>query len=124
MMLPYIKALSARILPEVVRIRRHLHQHPELSFQEYATSDYIKSQLDEIGVAWRPIAGTGVLATIEGESPASNAVALRADIDALPIQEMNPVEDASKNPGDMHACRHDFRSSSLVGTSLLLPQMR
>lgn len=124
MMLPDIKALSARILPEVVRIRRHLHQHPELSFQEYATSDYIKSQLDEIGVAWRPIAGTGVLATIEGESPASNAVALRADIDALPIQEMNTVDYASKNPGVMHACGHDFHTSSLLGTAMILHQLR
>src|SRR5690606_37829913 len=124
MMLPDIKALSARILPEVVRIRRHLHQHPELSFQEYATSDYIKSQLDEIGVAWRPIAGTGVLATIEGESPASNAIALRADIDALPIQEANAVDYASKNPGVMHACGHDFHTSSLLGTARILQHYR
>lgn len=92
MLLRAIKELSAQILPIVIRIRRHLHQHPELSFQEYATWAYIKSQLDEMGIAWRPIAGTGVLATIEGESPESHAVALRADIDALPIQEMNTVD--------------------------------
>jgi amidohydrolase len=124
MLLREIKELSAQILPDAIRIRRHLHQHPELSFQEYATSDYIKSQLDEVGISWRPIAGTGVLATIEGESPESNAVALRADIDALPIQEMNTVDYASKNPGVMHACGHDFHTSSLLGTAMILQRCR
>ncbi|HEX7016242.1 MAG TPA: amidohydrolase [Cyclobacteriaceae bacterium] len=119
-----IKELSVQILPEVIRIRRHLHQHPELSFQEYATSDYIKSQLDKLGVAWRPIASTGVLATIEGESPEFNTVALRADIDALPIQETNTVDYASKNPGVMHACGHDFHTSSLLGTAMILQRCR
>src|SRR5690606_18369467 len=124
MLLREFKELSAQILPGAIRIRRHLHQHPELSFQEYATSDYIKSQLDEIGISWRPIAGTGVLATIEGESPESNAIALRADIDALPIQELNTVDYASKNPGVMHACGHDFHTSSLLGTARILQKYR
>ncbi|HEX7015770.1 MAG TPA: M20 family metallopeptidase [Cyclobacteriaceae bacterium] len=124
MLLHEIKELSAQILPEAIRIRRHLHQHPELSFQEHATSAYIKAQLDAMGVSWRPIAGTGVLATIEGESPSSKAVALRADIDALPIQEMNAVDYASKNPGVMHACGHDFHTSSLLGTAMILQRCR
>jgi amidohydrolase len=124
MLLHEIKELSAEFLPEVIRMRRHLHQYPELSFKEYETCAYIKSQLDKLGIPWRPIAGTGVLATIEGESPASNAVALRADIDALPIQEMNTVDYASKNPGVMHACGHDFHTSSLLGTAMILQRCR
>jgi amidohydrolase len=119
-----IKALSAEILPEIIRIRRHLHQHPELSFQEQATSAYIKSRLDEIGIPWRPIADTGVLATIEGDLPASNVVALRADMDALPIQELNAVDYASKNPGVMHACGHDFHTASLLGAATILQRCR
>ncbi|AYB34477.1 M20 metallopeptidase family protein [Chryseolinea soli] len=119
-----IKALSAEILPEIIRIRRHLHQHPELSFQEQATSAYIKSQLDQIGISWRPIADTGVLAIIEGHTPASNVVALRADMDALPIQELNAVDYASKNPGVMHACGHDFHTSSLLGTAAILQRCK
>jgi amidohydrolase len=119
-----IKKLSAEILPETIRIRRHLHQHPELSFQEQATSAYVKQQLDEIGIAWRPIAGTGVLATIEGHIQGSNVIALRADMDALPIQELNAVDYASKNPGVMHACGHDFHTSSLLGTARILQRCR
>ncbi|HEY5747365.1 MAG TPA: M20 family metallopeptidase [Chryseolinea sp.] len=119
-----IKALSAEILPEIIRIRRHLHQHPELSFQEQATSAYVKSRLDEIGITWRPIADTGVLATIEGQLPASNVVAHRADMDAHPIQELNAVDYASKNPGVMHACGHDFHTSSLLGTATILQRCR
>jgi amidohydrolase len=119
-----IKALSAEILPEIIGMRRHLHQHPELSFHERATSAYVKSKLDEIGVSWRPIADTGVLAIIEGQAPSSNVVALRADMDALPIQELNAVDYASKNPGVMHACGHDFHTSSLLGTATILQRCR
>ncbi|HTF17527.1 MAG TPA: M20 family metallopeptidase, partial [Chryseolinea sp.] len=124
MLLDKIKALSARILPETIQIRRHLHQHPELSFREHTTSAYIRSQLDEMGIRWRPIANTGVLAVIEGQSPAFNTVALRADIDALPIHELNTVDYASKNPGVMHACGHDFHTSSLLGTAKIIHQYR
>jgi amidohydrolase len=119
-----IKALSAEVLSHTINIRRHLHQHPELSFQEYATSAYIKTQLDDIGIPWQPIAGTGVLGIIEGNSPASNVVALRADIDALPIHELNTMEYASKNSGVMHACGHDFHTSSLIGAAKILHSCR
>lgn len=119
-----IKALSARILPEIIQVRRHLHQHPELSFKEHDTCAFIKAQLTDMGVHWRPIANTGVLAIIEGQSPAFNTVALRADIDALPIHELNAVDYASKNPGVMHACGHDFHTSSLLGTAKILQQCR
>jgi amidohydrolase len=124
MLLDKIKELSTRILPEIIQVRRHLHQRPELSFQEYDTCAYIKSQLDEIGIRWQPIANTGVLAVIEGQSPTFNTVALRADIDALPIHELNAVDYASKNPGVMHACGHDFHTSSLLGTAKIIHQCR
>jgi amidohydrolase len=124
MLLDKIKELATRILPEIIQVRRHLHQRPELSFQEHDTCAYIKTQLSEIGIRWQPIANTGVLAIIEGQSPASNTVALRADIDALPIQELNAVDYASKNPGVMHACGHDFHTSSLLGTARIIHQCR
>lgn len=119
-----IKELSTGIHADTIRVRRHLHQYPELSFQEHNTSAYIKSQLDEMGVQWRSIANTGILAIIEGQSPAFNTVALRADIDALPIHELNAVDYASKNPGVMHACGHDFHTSSLLGTAKIIHQCR
>ena len=119
-----IKELSERIHPEIVEFRRHLHQHPELSFKEFNTSEYIKSQLDNIGIAWKPIAGTGVIAIIEGRSPGRQTVALRADIDALPIQELNHVEYCSTNEGVMHACGHDFHTSSLLGTAKIIHECR
>src|SRR5690242_6685382 len=124
MLLDKIKALSADILAETIQIRRHLHQRPELSFQEHNTAAYIKSQLDLLNIPWRPIADTGVLAMIEGQSPGFNTVALRADIDALPIHELNIVDYASKNPGIMHACGHDFHTSSLLGTARILQQFK
>lgn len=124
MLLDKVKELSARILPDSIQVRRHLHQYPELSFQEHSTSAYIKSRLDEIGIRWRAIANTGVLAVIEGQQPSFNTVALRADIDALPIQELNTLGYASKNAGVMHACGHDFHTSSLLGTAQILQQCR
>lgn len=124
MLLDKIKDLSTKFLSETVDTRRYLHRHPELSFKEYNTCTYIKSKLDEMGVSWRPIANTGVLAIIEGQSPAFNTVALRADIDALPIHELNAVDYASQNPGVMHACGHDFHTSSLLGTAKIIHQLR
>lgn len=124
MLLEKIKKLSAQIHPEMIQVRRHLHQHPELSFKEHNTCAYVKERLDEIGIRWRAIANTGVLAVIEGKSPEYNTVALRADMDALPIQEHNNLDYTSKNPGVMHACGHDFHTSSLLGTARILQQCR
>jgi amidohydrolase len=124
MLIREIKELSQRIHADVVQIRRHLHMNPELSFQEHHTSAYIKGQLDEAGISWKPVAGTGVLAGIEGKSASSQVVALRADMDALPILESNQVPYASQNPGVMHACGHDFHTSSLLGTARILQTLR
>jgi len=119
-----IKALALKIHPNVVRIRRHLHAHPELSFQESETSAYIKERLTEIGIPWSPIATTGIVAMLEGKLQSENVIALRADIDALPILEKNTVDYASQNNGVMHACGHDFHTASLLGTAHILQSMR
>src|SRR4051812_12787540 len=119
-MLAEIKKLSKDILPGVIEYRRHLHANPELSFKEYQTSAYVKQILDDIGIKWRPVATTGVEAIIKGKLPSSQVIALRADMDALPITETNNVVYASKNPGVMHACGHDFHTSSLLGVAKIL----
>ncbi|WP_276370858.1 M20 family metallopeptidase [Chryseolinea sp. H1M3-3] len=115
-----IKALSQEIHPDVVGIRRHLHTYPELSYEEHQTSAYIKQRLDALGISWKAVAGTGILAMIRGKRNSDAVIALRADIDALPIQEKNNVEYASRHPGVMHACGHDFHTASLLGTAQIL----
>ena len=93
----------------IVDIRHHLHQHPELSFHEHNTSAFVATQLEQTGVAYKnKIAGTGVVAIIEGKNPSKKVIALRADMDALPIQELNDVPYKSINAGVMHACGHFF----------------
>lgn len=119
-----IKTLALEIHPNVVRVRRYLHAHPELSFQEHATSAYIKDQLTDMGIPWSPIAATGIVAMLEGKLQSENVIALRADIDALPIMEKNSVDYASQNKGVMHACGHDFHTASLLGTAQILQSMR
>ena len=86
-MIDKIKQLAAGIHEDVVQMRRHLHAYPELSFEEHATSAYVKKQLDELDIPWKPVAGTGVVATLSGKRPSAAVLALRADMDALPIQE-------------------------------------
>jgi amidohydrolase len=119
-----IKKLSKQIHGDVVNTRRYLHRHPELSFQEHQTSLFIKAKLDALGIPWQPMAGTGILAMIEGRPNSDKVVALRADIDALPIQEKNDVEYASQHPGVMHACGHDFHTASLLGSAAILQTFR
>ena len=119
-MIDKIKQLAAGIHEDVVQMRRHLHAYPELSFEEHATSAYVKKQLDELDIPWKPVAGTGVVATLSGKRPSAAVLALRADMDALPIQEMNDVPYASKHANVMHACGHDFHTSSLLGTAKIL----
>jgi amidohydrolase len=119
-----IKEIALNIHQEVVKNRRHLHAHPELSFQEFETSRYVKSQLDSIGVRWQPMADTGVVALIKGDKPSNEIVALRGDMDALPIIESNEIEYKSKNNGVMHACGHDVHTSSLLGTAKILQELK
>jgi amidohydrolase len=123
-MLNKIKSLAKDFAEESVATRRHLHANPELSFHEYNTQKYVKAKLIEIGLKPMEIADTGLVATIEGKNPTKKVVALRADMDALPITEINEVEYKSKNVGVMHACGHDAHTSSLLTTAKILHSLR
>ncbi|OMD66567.1 hydrolase [Paenibacillus odorifer] len=117
------KELSAEALEEeLIGIRRHLHRHPELSNEEYGTTEYIISLLERAGVRIVEYGlSTGVIAEIGGKKPGS-VIGLRADIDALPIQEESGVSFASLYPGKMHACGHDFHTAALIGAAYQLKQ--
>lgn len=120
-----IKKLSAEYRQEITGIRRHLHAHPELSFVEFKTSEYIQSVLTQWGIPFTAgIVKTGIVASIEGKNPTSKTIALRADIDALPIVEENDVPYKSLNVGVMHACGHDVHTSSLLGAVKIIHQLR
>ena len=120
-----IRHLSEEYHQDVVSIRRYLHAHPELSFHEYETSKFIQKKLDDYGISFQSgIANTGVVALIEGENPKSKCIALRADIDALPIQELNNVGYCSVNNGVMHACGHDVHTASLLGVGRVLNKLK
>jgi amidohydrolase len=124
MLLNKIKERAKEITNTVISYRRHLHACPELSFKEYETSAFIKARLDEMQIEWKPMAGTGVVALIKGRHPSDKVIALRADMDALPITEANTIEYASKNRGVMHACGHDAHTSSLLGVASVLQSMQ
>ncbi len=116
-----IQELSAELLPEIIEIRRYLHMHPELSFQEFETSKYIKSVLFNWKIPFHDgIADTGIVVLLKGKNPEKSCTALRTDFDALPIQEENKVEYCSKNTGVMHACGHDAHTASLMGALKIL----
>jgi amidohydrolase len=115
-----IQELSANIFNDVVTNRRHLHSHPELSFHETETSAFIAKKLDELGLQYQRMADNGLVALIKGEKQSDRVVALRADMDALPILEANEVPYKSQNTGIMHACGHDVHTSSLLGTAKIL----
>jgi amidohydrolase len=120
-----IQSLAAALQPELLSTRRHLHMHPELSFHEFKTSAYIAERLQEMGIRFQDkVAGTGLVGIIEGKNPSSRTIALRADMDALPIQETNDVPYRSQNDGVMHACGHDVHTTSLLGAANILLQLR
>lgn len=119
-----ILAQSEAIFKEVVEIRRHIHRHPELSFEEYKTSEYITSILEREGIEYKIIAKTGVLVKIEGKGDLKNAKVLRADLDALPIYEKTGLKYSSINGGVMHACGHDIHSAVLLGALTVLNRNR
>jgi len=119
-----ITRLAEQIHGNVVENRRHLHANPELSFHEYETSAFVAGKLDELGISYSKMANTGLVALIKGSKPSDAVVALRADMDALPITEANDVVYKSKNPGVMHACGHDVHTSSLLGTAKILTELK
>ena len=111
--------------PLVVENYRYLHAHPELSYKEYHTSEFIQSQLSGLGIKFvSGIAGTGVLGIIEGKNPHKKIVALRADMDALSIRESNNISYKSQNENVMHACGHDVHTASLLGVSRILNELK
>jgi amidohydrolase len=124
-LLQKIKSLSKEHAAIATANRHHLHQNPELSFHEHKTARFVADQLKALGLQpQEEIAGTGVVALIKGTNPDSRVIGLRADMDALPIQEANEVPYKSQVPGVMHACGHDVHTSSLLGTARILTQLR
>jgi len=119
-----IKELAASYAPDIIAIRHHLHAHPELSYKEFETSAFVRRQLDAYGIPWKIMADTGVVGIIEGRNPSSRVIALRADMDALPIHEENQVPYRSVHPGVMHACGHDVHTSCLLGAARILSETR
>jgi len=119
-----IKALAKQYAPEIISIRHHLHANPELSYKEFETSLFVQGKLKEYGIPFVIKAETGVIGLIEGKNPGKRTIALRADMDALPIQEENNVAYKSTKPGIMHACGHDVHTSILLGASKILHQTK
>ena len=120
-----IKNLTSELFPYLIDVRRYLHQNPELSFKEFNTSKYLQTQLSNHNISFiSNIAGTGIVATIEGQNPKSNCILLRADMDALPIQETNNVTYKSKNDGVMHACGHDVHSTCILGAAIIINKLK
>lgn len=124
-LLQKIKNLSKDIYPKLIEIRRYIHQNPELSFQEYQTSKYVCSILDEFGIPYQHgIVKTGIVALIKGKNPDKKTILLRADLDALPIEEKNQKPYTSVNKGVMHACGHDVHTASVLGAAYVLNQLK
>jgi hippurate hydrolase len=124
MLIKNIKQLSQQYSDEFIQVRHQLHAHPELSYQEFETSKFIQSKLTEFGIDFEIKATTGIVAIIKGKNPESRVIALRADMDALQIQEENDVDYRSKNAGIMHACGHDVHSTILLGASKILNELK
>jgi len=123
-MIEKIKSLAKKYSPEFIEVRHHLHAHPELSYQEFETSKFVQNKLAELGIPFEVIATTGVVGLIKGKNPEKRIIALRADMDALPIKEENDVPYKSKNEGVMHACGHDVHTTCLLGAAKILHELK
>ena len=119
-----IKDLAKQLAPELIEVRRYLHAHPELSYKEFKTSAYIQQQLTTLNIPFEVKATTGVIGLIKGKNPDKRVVALRGDMDALPITEENDVPYKSVNPGIMHACGHDVHTTCLLGAAKILNTLK
>jgi amidohydrolase len=119
-----IKSLAKDYSKDFIEVRHHLHAHPELSYQEFETSKFVQSKLKEFGIDFTIMANTGVVGLIQGKNPGKRTIALRADLDALPIKEENDVPYKSKANGVMHACGHDVHTTCLLGASKILNETR
>lgn len=124
-MIRTIQTLAKEVAPKVRNWRHHIHANPELSFEEFETARFVSDRLTEFGIEHQHgVAGTGVVGLIKGRNPESRIIALRGDMDALPIVEQNEVSYKSTKPGIMHACGHDVHTSSLLGASWILQQVK
>jgi len=119
-----IKELAHAYAPEYIKVRHHLHAHPELSYQEFETSKYVQEHLTRYQIPFEVKATTGVVGLIEGKNPQRRVIALRADMDALPITEENDVPYKSTVPGVMHACGHDVHTTCLLGAARILAETK
>ena len=121
-----VSKLAEKYNQEVTDTRHHLHMHPELSFEEYETAKFVAKRLKEIGIdeVVEGVANTGLVGYIRGKNPDKKVIALRGDMDALPIFEQNNVPYKSKNEGVMHACGHDVHTSSLLGAAHILNDLK
>lgn len=125
-LLDQVKKLSRTYKEEVISLRRHLHANPELSYKEFATASFVAEQLKKLNLKpTEGVATTGLIVEIKGtKSPSDKLIALRADMDALPIHEANDVSYKSRNEGVMHACGHDAHTASLLGTIHILESIK
>lgn len=119
-----IKDLAKKYKDEFIEIRHHIHANPELSYQEFETSKFIRQKLASLHIPFEVKAITGVIGLIKGKNPSKRVVALRADMDALPIQEENNISYRSTKPGVMHACGHDVHTSCLLGAAKILQELK
>lgn len=119
-----VRESAQDLFTRVQNIRHHLHAHPELSFKEFKTAEFVTDELESIGIEVQRMSTTGVVGLIKGLKGEGPVVALRADLDALPIQEKNDTDYVSKNEGIMHACGHDVHTASLLGAAHILQSLR
>ncbi len=119
-----IQQLAKKYAKEFIDIRHHLHANPELSYKEFETSAFVQQKLTEWGIAFEVKATTGVVGLIKGKNPGKKIIALRADMDALPIIEENEIDYKSKNIGVMHACGHDVHTTCLLGAAKILNELK
>ncbi|WP_291636889.1 M20 family metallopeptidase [Clostridium sp.] len=118
-----VREISNKYKQKVINLRREFHKYPEASLQEYRTIERIGRELDKMGVSYKNVADTGIIAEIKGNNP-GKIVALRADIDALSVKELTKCGYKSENEGFMHACGHDCHISMLLGAAMILSEMK
>ncbi len=125
-MIDEIKELTDKHINRIIEVRRHLHQNPELSFKEFNTAKYISKVLTQYNITHKTgIVKTGIVGVIKGlDSQPTKVIALRADLDALPISENTGLSFSSVNDGVMHACGHDVHAASLLGTLIVLNDLK
>ncbi len=120
-----IKSLSEDFFEDIRKIRHHIHANPELSFKEFETSKFVKETLEGFGYEEiKSVANTGLTAILKGKNPDKKVIALRADMDALPILEANNTSYKSKNEGVMHACGHDVHTACMLGAAKILREVK